>query len=102
MKPKKRKRRGKKRKEKEEKSIWGGVVMRLSVAIIVIVALVIVPLLLPVIITLCFHPLEQSLAAGSVHAYHPIIVVVPASFPIPVLVAPISTPRAVARGGSQG
>ena len=76
--------------------------MRLSVAIIVIIALVIVPLPLPVVVTPCFHPLKQSLVAGSVRAYHPIVVVAPASFPIPVLVAPISTPRAVAQGGSQG
>ena len=76
--------------------------MRLSVATIVVVALVIVPLPLPVVVTPCFHPLEQSLAAGSVRAYRPVVVVAPASFPIPVLVAPISTPRAVARGGSQG
>jgi hypothetical protein len=75
--------------------------MRLSAAIMVVVALVFVPLPLPVVAP-CFHPLEQSLAAGSARAYHPIVVVAPAFFPIPVLVAPISTPRAVARGGGQG
>ena len=76
--------------------------MWLSVATIVVVALVIVPLLLPLVIAPCFHPLEQSLTAGSVHAYRPVVIVTPASFSILVLIAPISTPRAVARGGSQG
>ena len=70
--------------------------MWLSVAIIVVIALVIVPLLLPVVVAPCFHPLEQSLAVGSVCAYHPIVIVAPASFPILVLIAPISTPQAVA------